>query len=209
MKKVKNMDLSIQNGSSDTASVLLIDADSSRASLLKRTLCEYGYQVIGKLQNAQNLVQRVQEYSPDLLVLGVDRPDSVTLQNLSELHQQAPRPVVVFAEKDAPTMVHRAVKAGVSAYIVDDIQPHRFRLIIEIAIARFAEYQAIKNELQQTKTQLADQKLLERAKGLLMQKKAVSEPEAYQQLRKMAMDKGLTITVVAQNLVDVFEMLEQ
>ena len=213
MKQQKNPSSAIQypvddTVSGDMVSVLVIDSNPSRASLLNRTLTEYGYQVVERLTDALNLVEQVQHYSPDLLVLGMDLPDQATLQNLSELYQQAPRPVVVFAEKDAPKMVKSAVKAGVSAYIVDDIQPHRFRTIIEIAIARFKEYQAIKTELEQTKLKLSDRKLLERAKGLLMEKKGISEPEAYQQLRKTAMDKGITITVVSQNIIDVMALLD-
>jgi len=193
----------------DKVSILLIDADSSRASLLRRTLIEYGYNVIGKLTDAQNLVEQVRHYSPDLLVIGVDLPDELTLENLSQLNQQAPRPVVVFAEKNAPKMIQSAVKAGVSAYIVDNIQPQRFRSIIEIAMARFNEFNGMRIELEDTKSKLADRKLLERAKGLLMEKKGISEPQAYQQLRKMAMDKGVTLSLVAENIIDVFEMLDQ
>ena len=193
----------------DKVSILLIDADSSRASLLRRTLIEYGYNVIGKLTDAQNLVEQVRHYSPDLLVIGVDLPDELTLENLSQLNQRAPRPVVVFAEKNAPKMIQSAVKAGVSAYIVDNIQPQRFRSIIEIAMARFNEFNGMRIELEDTKSKLADRKLLERAKGLLMEKKGISEPQAYQQLRKMAMDKGVTLSLVAENIIDVFEMLDQ
>lgn len=190
-------------------SVLLIDNNTSRRSLLNRTLEEYGYHVAETLKDCQQMLILIDEIKPDIIILGVDSPDQNTLKTLSDVHREMPHPVVMFAENDTPHIIEQTVKAGVSAFIVDDIQPHRVPSIINIAIARFKEQQHIIKELNETKTKLADRKILEKAKGILMSEKGYSEEEAYQCLRKTAMDKGKSIIQVAANIVEVFALLKQ
>ena len=115
----------------------------------------------------------------------------------------------MFAEQDVPQTLQRAIGAGVSVYVVDGLQPQLVKSIIEVAIARFREYQALRNELEKTRNQLADRKLIERAKGLLMQHRNCNEEDAYQTMRKMAMDKSQRLIDVARCIIDILDMVNQ
>ena len=194
-------------GLSQKERALLIDPLDSRAALLRRALRENAYPIIETVTDACLMLEKAEEHQPDILVVGMDLPDEDTLQQLVELRERMPLPVIVFSEKDAPPLVQKVVKAGVSAFIVDDIQPQRLPSIINIAVARFHEQQRLIKELNTTKTKLAERKTLEKAKGLLMKQKGLSEDEAYTSLRKLAMDKGQPIVKVAESIIDVFSLL--
>lgn len=146
--------------------------------------------------------------SSDSLIIGVDRPDRSLLTLLSRVQELGARPVVVFAKESVPDLIEALVQAGASALILDDVPAKRIPTILSIASARFREQQSLRGELEQARSKLAERKVLDKAKGLLMQQKGLSEDEAYRSLRKMAMDKGLPIAQVAQNLIDVFYLLD-
>lgn len=188
--------------------VLLVDPHQAYGSLLKKALLDNGYEVLEVLSDITRLVQRARYHEPDLLVIGIDMPEPQSVDHLVTLKKEWPLPVVMFAEKETPQIIEQIVRAGVSAFIVDDVQPQRFRSIINIAVARFREQQGLIDELEKTRHKLAERKVLEKAKGMLMQQKGLSEDEAYSSLRKMAMDKGQPIAQVAQSIIDVMSMLE-
>lgn len=195
--------------SSSAQSVLLLDIDLERQLALERGLVDSGYALVEKLIDASLLLKRVRFHQPDILVVGIDAPDAVVLEQLRLIHDSCPVPVVMFAEKEAPKLIKTIVKAGVNGFVVNDIQAHRIRPIIDIATARFQEAQDLRRELEATKTQLEGRKLIDRAKGLLMSHRDLSEDEAYRALRKMAMDKGKPLADVAETLIDVLTLLEQ
>ncbi len=189
--------------------VVLVDMDDSRAGLLRRSLIEFELDIVAERRTVSHIDEVVQRFRPDALVLGIDMPDDDTLYTLAELNKTHPCPVVMFAEKDTPQCIQKVVKAGISAFVVDDIQPRRLPSIINIAIARFKAQQLVNEELEAARSKLAERKVLEKAKGLLMSKKGYSEDEAYKNIRKMAMDKGLTMGAVASNVIDVLSLLEE
>ncbi|MDN4501648.1 ANTAR domain-containing protein [Alteromonadaceae bacterium BrNp21-10] len=196
-----------QANAHEPSTVLMMDAEPSRSSALKRALLENGYQIVNHLACATQLLEQVALLTPDVVVISTDTADDETLARLQQLSIENPHPIVMFAERDAPNVVRNTIKAGVSAYIVDDLQPQRLTSIISIAYARFNEYQALRKELEQTKTQLENRKLLDRAKGILMQHKGLSESDAYNTLRKSAMNKGQTMANVAEKIIDAYELL--
>lgn len=187
----------------EATSVLLLDSDPERCSALKRGLLDSGYRLANKLVQASKLLKQVETHQPDILVIGIDEPDDVILQQLLLIHDFCPIPVIMFAEKEAPKLIKTIVKAGVNGFVVNDIQAHRIRPIINIATARFLENQTLRQELESTKTKLENRKIIDRAKGLLMTVKNVSEDEAYKTLRKMAMDKGLSLSMVSETVIDL------
>ncbi len=178
-------------------------------SVLNRTLTEFGYQVLARVEPAEDLMEVASCYSPDLLVIGLDQPDPSLLESLSYLNKVSPLPVVMFVEQTSENIVQQAIRSGVNAYIVADLQPQRVKTIIDVAVARFQEYQSLREELEQTKTRLEDRKLLDKAKGLLMEKQGISENQAYKKLRKLAMDKGESLPVVARQVIEVMTLLEE
>ncbi|HXH03007.1 MAG TPA: ANTAR domain-containing protein [Candidatus Competibacteraceae bacterium] len=187
--------------------VMLIDSDRGRAALLEQALHDAGYRVVAQLHDVVDLSARVRALEPDLILIDLDSPDRDTLENLRHLDQDQPRPIVMFAEDGDRDTIAAAVRAGVSAYVVDGLAPQRVQPIVEVAIARFREFQALRRELEETRNRLAERKVIEKAKGLLMAHKGYNEEEAYQALRKLAMDRGQRLAEVARSIIDVMELL--
>ncbi len=188
--------------------VLLVDSSDSRSSVLKKALRDNAYEIVEQVRDVRQMTRAVKQHEPDFLVLGIDHPDRETIQQMVLLKEHYPLPVIVFAEQDTPQAVEEVVRAGVSAFVVNDIQPQRFPSIISIAVARFHTQQGLLKELETTRSKLAERKVLDKAKGLLMAHKGISEDEAYRSLRKMAMDRGQPIAAVAENMIDVLRMFE-
>jgi response regulator NasT len=187
--------------------VLLVDQEPDRASTLERVLRDAGYDLVGKAAPDQDLVLAVRQLGPDVIIVDMALPDRDTLECMATITRDQPKPIVMFADASDATMIGRAVKAGVSAYVVDGIDPQRVKPVVDVAIAQFREFQALRDELAQTKSTLAGRKLIERAKGLLMTERGMSEDEAYRALRKLAMDRGQRLTTVAENLLAVAQLL--
>jgi response regulator NasT len=200
--------IQLQKTTHKPVSVMLVDDQPARAALLEQALADIGYRVIAKLASAEGLMQEVGTLKPDIIIIDVDSPDRDMLENMANLNDSNPHPIVMFAEKDAPETINRTINAGVSVYVMHEMQPQLVKSIIEVAIARFREYQALRNELDKTRNALADRKLIDKAKCLLMQHRQSSEEESYQAMRKMAMDKGQRLVTVAQNIIDLFELLD-
>ena len=188
-------------------SCILLDDNHVRRSLLLRSISEIGFDVVVTLKIHDELLISVENHPCDFLIIGVDLPSQELLCSLKYIHANNPKPVVMFAEKDTPIIIQKTIDAGVNAYIVDDLQPKRLVSIINIALARFEQHQHLVQELNETKNKLEQRKILDKAKGILMQQKSITEQEAYALIRKMAMDKGEKLEKVAQNVIDIFTML--
>jgi response regulator NasT len=144
----------------------------------------------------------------DVVIVNSDIPDEEVFANLHDVNKTKPKPIVMFAEKSSSEMANSAIKSGVNAYIVDGLEENRVQPIIDVAIARFREFQALKDELDATRSMLSERKAVEKAKGLLMEHKEITEDEAYQSLRKMAMNKNKRIVDVSESVINAFELLE-
>lgn len=187
--------------------VMLIDAHSGRSAILEQALSDAGYRITVRTAGTRRLLQQVRETKPDVILIDIDLPDRDTLEQLREIGQDQPRPIVMFAERSNPETTAAALRAGVSAYVVDDLNPRRLQPIMDVAIARFREYQALRRELAETRNRLAERKVVEKAKGLLMVQRNLNEEEAYQTLRKLAMDRNQRIGEVARTVVSLLELL--
>ncbi len=190
-----------------SVSILLIEEQRSSRSMLKRALNDFGYIITKHITFNDNIIEQIDLCNPEILVLATDLPSESVLKTLAEINQLLPLPIVIFAENESPNVIQNAIKAGVSAYVVNEILPQRLNSIILVANERFKAIQSLRNELKQAKTQLESRKYIERAKGLIMQQKQISENEAYISLRKMAMDQGCSLAVVAKNIIDVCQLL--
>lgn len=188
--------------------VMLVDDQPARAALLEQALRDHNYTVIARLSSAAGLAAEVARLEPDVIIIDTESPDRDTLENMALLNRDNPRPVVMFAAQGDTSAIERALRAGVSAYVVDGLNPGRVKAIVDVAIARFREYQALRRELEETRSQLADRKLIDRAKGLLMKHRSLDEEQAYKAMRKMAMDRGQRLAEVAGNIIAVLELLE-
>jgi len=189
--------------------VLLVDQEPDRASTLERVLRDEGYVLLGKVAPDPTFLARVRELAPDVIIVDMALPDRDTLEYMATITRDQPKPIVMFVDQSDETMIGRAVEAGVSAYVVDGVDPQRVKPIVDVAIAQFRAFQALRDELAQAKSSLAGRKTIERAKGLLMRERGMTEDEAYKTLRKLAMDRGRRLTEIAENLLAVAKLLNK
>lgn len=183
--------------------VLVVDESRSRAGEICAGLAVAGYQVVAVLADALELGKQVEKIQPDIILIETESPSRDTLENLAVLNESAPRPTIIFAQESESDTIREAVKVGVSAYVVDGLDAKRIKPVVEVACARFEEYQALRKELAEASKKLSDRKLIDRAKGVLMKARGMDEDGAYHALRKLAMERGQTIPSVAR---DVLEM---
>jgi len=203
LEKVAGMRLALLLG----MRVLIIDELEERAELLRDGLRQAGCEVAASLSSPFALLESIENEQPDVIVIDTDSPSRDVLEHLVMVSQRTPRPIVMFASDGAPGTIRDAVRAGVSAYVVDGLDPARLRTIVDVAIARFEDFQSLRAELADAKEQLAERKLVERAKGLLMKSRDLDEDAAYTALRKMAMDRSLRLAEVAQRIIDAADLL--
>ena len=187
--------------------VLLVDENHDRRALLAQALEQAGYEVLVRATTGNDLMNDVRSAQPDVIVIDVDAPDRDTLEHLCSIARDVPRPVVMFTHDGDADKMRTAIRAGVSAYVVGGLSSERVKHIVDVAVLRFEQHQALRDELEKAKTSLADRKLIERAKGLLMRQRGCDEEQAFQTLRKMAMDRNQRLVEVAKNVIDVLEML--
>tara|TARA_R110002050_G_scaffold219993_2_gene355880 strand:- start:399 stop:1070 length:672 start_codon:yes stop_codon:yes gene_type:complete len=207
VRKSNTTKYQLNSSLNEQLSILLVEKGVDQKSLLTRSLVDFGYQVIQHSYQNDNIIEQIELYNPNILILATDLPSNSILRSLSEVNQLLPLPIIIFAENDSPNVIKKAIKSGVSAYIVSEIHPQRIKSIISVANERFKAVESLKNELKQAKTQLESRKLIERAKGLLMEQKQLTEKESYEALRKMAMNQGSTLAMVAKNIIDVCSLL--
>src|SRR5574343_734659 len=174
-------------------SVLVIDESRARAGDICAGLVQGGYQVAAILADAANLSSEVERLQPDVILIDTESPSRDTLENLAVMNQDMPRPVVLFTQDDGNEAIRDAVKAGVSAYIVDGLDPKRVKPIVEVARARFEETLAMRREIEAMSRKLSDRKLVEQAKGILMKARGLDEDAAYHAMRRLAMERGQTL----------------
>lgn len=187
--------------------VLVVDDSSERTEVLRQGLEQAGYDVVAVLASSLELLEAVEQFKPDAIIIDTESPSRDVLEHVVMISRDEPRPIVMFASDDAPDTIREAVRAGVSAYIVDGLEASRVKAIVEVAVARFDEYQRLKVELAEANLKLSERKLVERAKGILMKARSMSEDEAYRALRRMAMDRGKRLGDIAQQLIDMSELL--
>jgi two-component system, response regulator / RNA-binding antiterminator len=187
--------------------VLLVDESAERAEVLRAALRLAGYEVTASLTSPLTLLKTVERLEPEVIVIDTDSPSRDVLEHLVMVSRHTPRPVVMFASDGTPETIRAATRAGVSAYVVDGLDENRIKAIVDVAVARFEELQDLRGQLAQANSKLAERKLIERAKGLLMKSRSLDEEAAYAALRRTAMDRNLKLSDVAQRIVDAADLL--
>jgi response regulator NasT len=185
----------------------LLRAQAERARVLRIGLLEAGYDIIASLPPDMYLPERISQLQPDMIIVDAESDARDVLEHIVIATRDERRPIVMFTESDDTESMEAAVAAGVSAYIVAGLQSDRIKPVLNVALARFRREQKLLDELSDTKSKLAERKVIERAKGLLMERQRFSEEQAYQKLRSMAMSKNLKLSEVAQRILDVEDLL--
>jgi two-component system, response regulator / RNA-binding antiterminator len=187
--------------------VLLIDDGAHRVSLIRDELTRQGHVVVGVIDSALAVHDCVRTLMPDVVIVDAESPSRDTLENLAVVSATHPRPVVVFAEDAAEAPMQQALAAGVSAYVIAGLKPERLAPVLQVAIARFAQDRALREQLGEAKAKLSERKVIERAKAVLMRQSGLAEDEAYHHLRRLAMDRGERLSRVAERVVEAQELL--
>ena len=180
---------------------------AERSRQLRIGLLENNYNLIAVLPADTFLAERLAQLQPDMIIVDAESEARDSLEHVVMATRDSRKPIVLFTNDSDTTHVKDAVAAGVSAYIVAGLSPERIRPILEVAMARFEHEQGLRGELADAKSELLNRKVIDRAKGLLMQRQGLSEKLAYEKLRKAAMDKGLRIGEVAQRMLDAADLL--
>lgn len=189
-------------------------AQAERSRFLRIGLLENGFNLIASLPADVFLTERLSQLQPDMIIVDAESEARDALEHVVMATRDERRPIVMFTNDADTSHVKDAVAAGVSAYIVAGLSPERIRPILDVAMARFQHEQALRLELDATRSELhirnaelQDRKVIDRAKGILMQRQGLDEQAAYEKLRKAAMDKGIKIAEVAQRMLDAAALL--
>lgn len=188
--------------------VLLVNDTDKPIAELREALLALGYDVLPETAGrSAGLLMAVQRQQPDVVILDVDSPSRDMLEQLAMLSRQAPKPVVMFASDGDDRLIRDALGAGVAAYVVDGLAPARLAPILRVAMARFEQQSHVRQKLDDLEQQLRDRKDIDRAKGVLMDKRAMNEAEAYATLRQQAMRQGLRLADVARRIIAMADLL--
>jgi response regulator NasT len=197
----------VVNTASSGADEGAVQAQARRNTALRIGLLESGYDIVASLPADIFLPERIGQIQPDMIIIDSESDARDVLEHIVIATRDEPRPIVLFTDDQTAASVDAAIAAGVSAYIVAGLQAERVKPVLDVALARFKREQKLLDELTDTRRQLAERKLIERAKGVLMARNRMTEDEAYQKLRSMAMNKKLKLAEVAQRILDVEDLL--
>ncbi len=187
--------------------ILVVDESEERAAILREGLARAGHDVVATIESAIELPPAIERAKPDVIVIDTESPSRDVLEHLVVMSQSSPRPIVMFASDGSGEAIRDAVRAGVSAYVVDGLDAERVKAIIDVACARFEQFQRLRVDLAAANLKLSERKLVERAKGLLMRTRGLSEEDAHHALRRHAMSKKLRLAEAAQRVLDSAELL--
>jgi response regulator NasT len=188
--------------------VLVIDENRIRASIIEEGLRDAGYDRVTVVADMTGLARRITEINPDVIVIHLENPNRDMLESMFQISRAVNRPIAMFVDKSDEASIEAAVDAGVSAYIVDGLKQERVRPILKMAISRFNAFSRLSRELEEARGELENRKLIDRAKGVLMRARGLSEKEAYALLRRTAMDQNRKIVEIAQSLITAAGLLD-
>jgi response regulator NasT len=188
--------------------IAIVDESPIRAAILADGLREAGLTHVELISDTHNLLARIYALDPDVIVIDLESPSRDTLEQMFQMSRVVKRPVAMFVDQSDAASTQAAVDAGVSAYIVDGLKKERITNILDLCISRFNAFSRLQSELESAKGALEERKVIDRAKGLLMKVKGLSEEEAYALLRKTAMNENKKIAEIAQSVVTAAELFK-
>jgi response regulator NasT len=156
----------------------------------------------------QNLMRRIVDTDPDVIFIDLENPNRDVLEQMFQVSRSVSRPIAMFVDRSDTDMIAAAVDAGVGAYVVDGLRKERIKAVLDMAVSRFNAFSKLRDELDRAKAALDERKVVERAKGILMKERRLTEEAAYALLRKAAMNENRRITEVAQSVVTAARLLK-
>jgi two-component system, response regulator / RNA-binding antiterminator len=187
--------------------VLVIDENRIRAAIIEAGLREAGHERVTVIHDVTGIARRIAEIEPDVIVIDLENPNRDMLENMFQLSRAVKRPIAMFVDRSDQAAIEAAVDAGVSAYVVDGLKRERVKPILDMAISRFNAFSRMTRELEEARSELENRKLIDRAKGILMTTRGMSEADAYALLRKTAMNQNRKISEIAESLITAAGLL--
>jgi len=191
----------------ESLSILVIDDNAIRASIIEAGLREAGHASVRVITDIEDVARRIGEIAPDVVIIDLENPNRDVLEHFFALSRTIKRPIAMFVDKSDPAEIEAAVDAGVSAYVVDGLRKDRIKPILDMAIVRFRAFSRLQNELDAARSELQGRKVIDKAKGILMTSRGLSEDAAYSLLRTTAMNQNRKIVEIAQAVVTAAELL--
>jgi response regulator NasT len=188
--------------------ILIVDQNVMRASILEDGLREAGYTKVTVARDMQNLMRRIVDTDPDVIFIDLENPNRDVLEQMFQVSRSVSRPIAMFVDRSDTDMIAAAVDAGVGAYVVDGLRKERIKAVLDMAVSRFNAFSKLRDELDRAKAALDERKVVERAKGILMKERRLTEEAAYALLRKAAMNENRRISEVAQSVVTAARLLK-
>src|SRR6187551_1013040 len=195
-------------GSETSPRIVIVDESPIRAAILEEGLREAGFTGVAHISEMHNLLARIYALDPDVILIDLENPSRDVLEQMFQVSRAVRRPIAMFVDQSDSASIQASVDAGVSAYIVDGLKKERIKPILDLCISRFNAFAKLQDELDRTKSALEDRKVIDRAKGILMKAKNISEEQAYTLLRKTAMNEKKKIVELAQSVITAAEMLK-
>ena len=192
---------------SKSLAILVIDENRIRAAIIEAGLREAGHERVTVTYDVTGIARRIAEFEPDVIVIDLENPNRDMLENMFQLSRAVKRPIAMFVDRSDSASIEAAVEAGVSAYVVDGLRQERVKPILDMAISRFNAFSRMARELEEARGELESRKVIDRAKGILMKSRGLSEEAAYALLRKTAMNQNRKISDIAQSLVTAAGLL--
>lgn len=187
--------------------ILVIDENAIRASIIEEGLREAGHGKVTVIHEVHGVARIIETLQPDVIVIDIENPNRDMMEHLFQLTRTVGRPIAMFVDRSDSAAIEAAVEAGVSAYIVDGLRKERVKPILDMAVSRFRAFSRLQRELADAKSALEERKLVERAKGILMKMRGFSEEEAFTLLRQTAMNEKKKIAEIAQSVVTAAGLL--
>lgn len=187
--------------------IVLVDQNLTRASILEEGLREAGYSDVRVVRDMQNLLRRIVDAEPDVICIDLENPNRDVLEQMFQVSRTVRRPVAMFVDRSDADMIKAAVESGVGAYVVDGLKKERVKAVVDMAVSRFNAFNDLRDELDRAKQALEERKVIERAKGILMKERGLSEDDAYALLRKAAMSDNRRVVEIAQAVITAAGLL--
>lgn len=187
--------------------IAIVDENPARAAVLADGLREAGIDDVHLIEERFQLLRRLSDIAPDVVLIDLESPSRDVLDEMFVVSRAVARPIAMFVDQSDSSMMEAAIDAGVSAYVVDGLRKERIKAVLDLSIARFNAYSRLRDEIRAAKSELADRKVIDRAKSIIMRQRSLSEPDAYGLLRKAAMSQGRKIVDVAYALITAETLL--
>ncbi len=188
--------------------IAIVDENPARAAILEAGLHEAGHHKVTRIAERTNLLARLTSLDPDVVLIDLESPSRDVLEQMFQVSRVVKRPVAMFVDQSDSASIEAAIDAGISAYVVDGLKKERVRHVLDMSISRFRAFSRLQAELDKTKVALEERKVIDRAKGILMGTKRLSEEAAYALMRKTAMNEKRRIAEIAQSIVTAAELLK-